>query len=106
MKGTTARMARGIDRINVPLRFHSDGDLIGIERRLVWNVVRVAKQQLQGMLTRWQFDASFGLAAAKMQVVFVVGNFTVECRQLSIDEHVMVTGVGLVDPGRRHSGPR
>jgi len=58
------------------------------------------------MPTRWQFDPGFGLAAAEMQVVLVVWNFAVKRWQLAIDEDVMVAGVGLVDPGRRHSSPR
>jgi hypothetical protein len=32
-----------MNRIKVPLRCHNDGNLAGIERRLMWNVVRVAE---------------------------------------------------------------
>src|SRR5262245_46822578 len=58
------------------------------------------------MSTRRQFDPSFGLAATEMQVVLVVRNLAVERRQFRVDEHVMMAGVGLVDPGGCHSGPR
>ena len=41
--------------------------------------------------------------AAEVQVGAIVGDRLVHGRQVGVDEQVMMPGIGLVDPGRRHS---
>ena len=58
-------------------------------------VMRVGEQKLQLMGTRLQRDLRLRLTGAKVQVILIAGNGTVETRQFRIDDDVMMSGVFL-----------
>src|ERR1700677_124617 len=53
------------------------------------------------MRARRQRQFDFRLAAAEMQMVFVVRDRTVQGRQVRVDKEVKVSGVRFLDSGRR-----
>ena len=61
---------------------------------MVRNVTAIAQQQLQGVLARRKRQCSFGLRAAKVHVVGILGNRLIQRGQLGVNQQVMMPGVG------------
>ena len=63
---------------------HCDRDLLRYERGIVWNVDMIPKHQLDGVLTRPEFQSGFGLALAEMEVLFVHRERKLQIWELSL----------------------
>ena len=81
-------------------RPHDHLDRLGHNRRVVWHMVFVAQQQLNGVPAWTESEAGLGLTASEMQVVKIIGNWPVQRRQRRVDQKMMVPGVFLLDPRR------
>ena len=64
-------------------------------------VREISHDQLQRMPAGTQFQNCFGLSAAEMKVMFVLGKWTIQGRQVRIHEQVVMTRSGDIDAGRR-----
>lgn len=70
------------------------------------DVVHVAHQQLQGVLPWLQLHHDFGLPAAEMTVLIVRRYGLIRGWWLIyVNQQMMVTRVGFIDPGGRHTHP-
>ena len=65
------------------------------------NVILISQQKLERVFTSRQADLGFGLAIAEMEVIEVIRDRRVECRQLAIDQQMVVTRVRPVNTRRR-----
>lgn len=74
---------------------HKHRNWFGVERRLMWYVLRIGEQKLQLMGTRLQRNLRLRLTGSKVQVIIIARNGTVEARQFRIDDEVMMSGVFL-----------
>ena len=79
-----------------------DDDRIGIDRRLMRDVVGVPQEELQSVTSRRQGDVRLRLAASEMQVVLVVRDRLVQRGERRVNQQVVVAGVRLVDTGWSH----
>ena len=66
------------------------------------DVIFVAEEKLERMLTEWQRDLRLGLSRAKMQMIKIIWNGLIERREWGVHHQMMVAGIGFFDPGRRH----
>jgi hypothetical protein len=78
-------------------------DLLRLQWAAVWDVIAVAKQQLQRMVSGLQFQFGGGLCLAKMQVVGICRNGCAKCRQWGIDQQMMMAGAFILSAGRSQS---
>ena len=74
---------------------HKHRNRLGIERRIMRYVMRVGEQKLQLMGTGLQRNFRLRLTGAKVQVILIAGNGTVETRQFRIDDDVMMSSIFL-----------
>ena len=75
----------------------------GHDRRGMRNVIPVTQQKLQRVRSGRQSKVDLGLTSAEMHMIGIVRNGFVERRQLSVDQQMMVTGIGFVRTGRRNA---
>jgi hypothetical protein len=69
----------------------------------MWNVIFVAKEQLQRVLTWSEGHFRFGLPGTEMQMVEVVWDRVVQGRQWRVYQQMMVPGVWPVRSRRRYA---
>jgi hypothetical protein len=80
-------------------RRHGDPNRLGIDGWIMWDVIFVAKEKLERMLSEGKCDLRLGLSRTKMQVIKITGNGFVQWRQWGVHYEVMVAGIGLLDTG-------
>jgi hypothetical protein len=79
----------------------SDGNHLGGQRRVMWNVVLVAQYHLQGVRAWWQLYHGFSLTLAKVQIVRIFDDVGVEffsairsfSKRWTINEQMVVTSM-------------
>ena len=78
-------------------RGHADvnDDWIGIDRRLVRDVVGVPQKDLQSVTPFRQGEGRLCLTAAEMQVVLIVRDRLIQWREWRVDQEVVMAGVRL-----------
>ncbi len=82
---------------------HRDLDGLRVDRRVVCDMRIVAQKQLKRVRAQLQLDRCLGLAGAEVQMIEVVRNRLVERRQWSVDQQMVMSGIGLVDAGGCHA---
>src|SRR5258705_513678 len=76
---------------------------LGIDGRLMGDVIFVAEEKLERMLSEWKVDLCLVLAGAKMQVCEVARNWLIQRRQLGIDQQMVMSGILPIGARRCHS---
>ena len=66
------------------------------------DVIFVAEEKLERMLSERKRNLRLGLSRAKMQVIEIIWNGLIKRRQWDVHHQVMVAGIGFFDTGRRH----
>jgi len=67
------------------------------------DMIGIPQKELQGMPSSGQRDRCLRLAASKMEVMSVVGNWLVHRRQGRINQKMMVSGVCFIDTRWRNA---
>jgi len=75
---------------------------LGIDGRLMRDVIFVTEDKLERMLSEWKRDLRLGLSRAKMQVIEIIGNGLIKRRRRDVHHQVMMAGIGFFDTCRRH----
>jgi hypothetical protein len=68
----------------------------------VGDVIFVAEEKSERMLSEWKRDLRLSLPRAKMQVIEIVGNRLTQRWEWGVHNEVMVACIGFFDASRRH----
>ncbi len=90
--------------VAVVVAFYRDGDPLRDQRRVEREMIAVAQDQLQRVLSLRQVEERLGLAPTEVQMLFVVRDRLVgiDCF-LRVDQQVMMTDVGEITAGGSNS---
>src|SRR5260370_19515472 len=79
---------------------------LGIDGGLMCDVIFVAEEKLERMLSEWKRDLCLGLSRAKMQVIKIIWNGLIQRRGWGGQPQRVVAGVGFFDhrPRPPHGG--
>ena len=67
------------------------------------DVLLIRQDQLKSMLPLRQTELHLRLSAAEMDVIGIAWYWRIEGRGIGIDDEVVVPGIGLAHPSRRHA---
>jgi hypothetical protein len=82
---------------------HRNPNRLGIDRGIVRDVIFIAEEKLERVLSEGKHDLRLGLSRAKMQVIKVTRNGLVERRERCVYYKVVMAGIGFLNAGRCYS---